>query len=61
VRSTISKGIVTRHLFNLIARQVEEHRLVMWYAPERAYSTAAAAFNLPNATVTRYDGSFFQL
>jgi hypothetical protein len=57
----MSKGVVTRHLFDLIAKQVEDHRLVVWYDPERAYTAAAAAFELPNTTVARYDGSFFQL
>ena len=54
-------GIVTTHLFNLIAKQVEDHRLVVWYDPEQAYATAAAELELPNTTVARYDGSFFQL
>jgi hypothetical protein len=54
-------GIVTAHLFKLIAKQVEDHRLVVWYDPEQAYATAAAELELPNATVARYDGSFFQL
>jgi hypothetical protein len=57
----MSKGVVTRHLFDLIAKQVEDHRLVVWYDPEGAYTAAAAAFELPNTTVARYDGSFFQL
>ncbi len=30
----MSKGVVTRYLFDLIARQVEDHRLVVWYDPE---------------------------
>jgi hypothetical protein len=44
-------GVVTGYLFQLIAKQVEDHRLVLWYDPERAYSEAAAAFDLPNTTV----------
>jgi hypothetical protein len=57
----MSEGVVTRHLFDLIARQVADHRLVVWYDPEKAYTAAAAAFVLPNMTVAHYDGSFFQL
>jgi PglZ domain len=57
----MSEGVVTRHLFDLIARQVADHRLVVWYDPEKAYTAAAAAFDLPNTTVAHYDGSFFQL
>jgi hypothetical protein len=34
-------GIVTEHLISLIAKQVEDRRLVVWYDPERAYTQAA--------------------
>jgi hypothetical protein len=54
-------GIVTSYLFQLIAKQVEDHRLVVWYDPEGVYTAAAAAFELPDTTLARYDGSFFQL
>jgi hypothetical protein len=54
-------GVVTNYLFQLITKQVEDHRLMVWYDPEGAYSAAAAAFDLPNTTVACYDGSFFQL
>jgi hypothetical protein len=54
-------NVVTTQLFNLIAKQVEDHRLVVWYDPEQAYSAAAVELELPNTTVARYDGSFFQL
>lgn len=39
----MSTGVVTSYLSTLIARQVEDHRLVVWYEPEQAYTTAAAA------------------
>jgi hypothetical protein len=52
-------GVVTNYLFQLIAKQVEDHRLVVWYDPERAYTAVAAAFKLSNTTVAQYDGSFF--
>jgi hypothetical protein len=48
-------------LVDLIAKQVEDHRLVIWYDPEQGYSTVAEELELPKTTVTRYDGSFFQL
>ena len=54
-------GIVTTHLFALIAKQVEDHRLVVWYDPEQAYTTVAAALQLPDTTVACYNGNFFQL
>src|SRR5205085_8218618 len=47
--------------FNLIAKQVEDHRLVIWYDPWEVYSTVAEALELPKTTIARYDGSFFQL
>src|SRR2546425_3836404 len=59
MRRTI--GIVPKHLFDLIAKQVEDHRLVVWYDPEQAYAAAAAELQLPNTTVACYNGSFFQL
>jgi hypothetical protein len=34
---------------------------VVWYDPEQAYGAVAAELQLPNATVARYDGSFFKL
>jgi len=46
-------GVVTGYLFQLIAKQVEDHRLVVWYDPERAYTTVAAAFEPPNTSVAR--------
>lgn len=55
------RGVVTEWVQKLIERQVEDHRLVVWYDPERVYADAVAALALPNTTVVRYDGSFFQL
>src|SRR5207237_1959225 len=54
-------GIVTTHLFALIAKQVEENRLVVWYDPEQAYAAATAELQLPNTIVACYNGSFFRL
>ena len=54
-------GVVTESLVQLIAKQVDEKGLVVWYDPEQAYGTAAAELSLPNTTVARYDGSFFKL
>ena len=54
----MSTGVVTTYLNNLIARQVEDHRLVVWYDPEQAYTTAAAALQLPHTTLACYNGSF---
>jgi len=54
-------GVVTKHLFDLVARQVEDHKLVVWYDPERAYGDAVSELELADTTVARYQGSFFQL
>lgn len=54
-------AVVTEYLVQLIAKQVDEKGLVVWYDPEQAYGTAAAELSLPNTTVARYDGSFFRL
>jgi hypothetical protein len=54
-------GVVTEYLTQLLAKQVEDRGLVVWYDPERAYAEAAAALALPKTTVARCDGSFFRL
>ena len=54
-------GVVTEALVQLIAKQVDEKGLVVWYDPEQAYGVAAAQLHLPNTTVARYEGSFFKL
>src|SRR5437868_3224760 len=57
----MSQGIVTKHLIDLIAKQVDDHALVVWYDPEKHYRAVVADLTLPNTTVARYDGSFLQL
>lgn len=54
-------GIVSDHLVSLVAKQVAEHRLVVWYDPGAAYQTVAERLHLPGTTVARYDGSFLKL
>ena len=53
--------VVTDYLFHLIAKQVADYQLVVWYDPERAYADAVAALKIPKTTIARYDGSFFRL
>jgi hypothetical protein len=55
------QGVVTKHLIDLITKQVDDHALVVWYDPERHYRSVAADLTLPNTTVARYDGSFLQV
>lgn len=54
-------AVVTEHLVQLIAKQVDDKGLVVWYDPEEAYGLVAAELHLPNTTVARYAGSFFKL
>ena len=54
-------GAVTDHLLGLVARQVEKDSLVVWYDPDRDYEAAAEAFDLPETTFVKYEGSFLQL
>lgn len=54
-------AVVTEYLTQLIAKQVEDKGLVVWYDPEQAYGSIAETLTLPNTTVARYEGSFFQL
>ncbi len=54
-------AVVTEHLAQLIAKQVDDKGLVVWYDPEQAYGSAAAELTLPKTTVARFDGSFLKL
>ena len=54
-------AVVTEHLIELIAKQVEDRGLVVWYDPERAFASVAAELTISKTTVARYDGSFFRL
>lgn len=54
-------AVVTNYLVNLIARQVDDHGIVVWYDAEGAYAQAAAQLTLPKTTIARYDASFFKL
>jgi hypothetical protein len=60
-KDQLRMGIVTKHLVQLIAKQVEERSLVVWYDPARDYGTVAAELALPDTTVARYEGSFLKL
>lgn len=54
-------AVVTEHLVQLIAKQVDDKGLVVWYDPEQSYVAAAAELKLPKTTVARFDGSFLKL
>ena len=54
-------GKVTDELVALITKQVQDHRLVIWYDPERTYGDVVDQLQLPETTMLRYEGSFFAL
>ena len=37
----MTTGVVSEHLVSLLAKQVEDRGLVVWYDPERAYAHLA--------------------
>lgn len=55
------QGPVTQHLIQLIARQVDDRGLVVWYDPAADYNALAERLEIPGATVARYEGSFLKL
>lgn len=54
-------GLGSDFIRNLIAKQVEDARLVVWYDPEGHYRSLASSLTLPETTIVRYDGSYLQL
>lgn len=54
-------GKVTEELTALVARQVRDHGIVVWYDPEQAYGEVLDHLNLPDTTVVRFTDSFFRL
>jgi hypothetical protein len=54
-------GTVTNYLKKIIARQVGDHRLVVWFDPEGHYTQVTENIELPGTTVACYRGSFFAL
>lgn len=54
-------GIVSEHLVGLIAKQVEENSLVVWYDPCADYRAVAERMEIAGTTIARYDGSFLSL
>ncbi len=57
----MSHGIVTEHLISLIAKQVNDNGLVVWYDPDGEYAEALEALDIQDTAILRYDGSFVQL
>lgn len=54
-------GVVSDHLRRLIAKQVDDHGLVVWYDGDGHYRDFAQVLQLPDTKLVRYDDSFFEL
>src|SRR5712692_8754484 len=54
-------GLVSRAVAELIAKQVQDRSLVVWFDPERHYTDVAQSLALDRTTVIAFDGSFLQL
>ncbi|HEY7420358.1 MAG TPA: PglZ domain-containing protein [Ktedonobacteraceae bacterium] len=54
-------GIVSDYLCDLIARQVNEKGIVVWFDPEGHYRAFVQTLAIPNITIARFEGSFFAL
>jgi len=54
-------GHVSEYIKEMVARQVKDNHLVVWFDPEGIYGDIAKDIEIPNGTVAHYRGSFFEL
>jgi hypothetical protein len=54
-------GVVSEYLVGLVAKQVGDNGLVVWYDPDGHYADVAAGLSLPNTTVLHYVDSYLLL
>lgn len=54
-------GIVSEYVRELIAKQVDDHGLVVWFDPSHDYDKLVAKLAIPHTVVTRFEDSFFAL
>ena len=54
-------GRVSEYIGEMVAKQVKDNHLVVWFDPERIYREIAADLEIPGGTVARYRDSFFEL
>ncbi len=54
-------GRVSEYIGEMVAKQVKDNHLVVWFDPERIYREIAADLEIPGGTVARYRESFFEL
>lgn len=54
-------GIVTNYLITLIKKQVDTHRLILWFDPEKQYEQVITQLALLETRIVRYEESYFAL
>jgi len=54
-------GTFSEYIRNLIAKQVDDNGLVVWYDPDRTYAEVAETLELPDTSILRYEKSFIKL
>ncbi len=54
-------GIVSQYLRELLAKNVKEHGIVVWYDPDKHYQEFVAELEIPDTKIALYRDSFFEL
>ena len=54
-------GKVSDYVMSLIRKQVDDHGIVVWYDPQKAYSSFIRGLTLPETTILTYKDGFFRL
>lgn len=54
-------GTVSHYLRDLIAKQIKEHGIVVWFDPDKRFATFIHELGIPDTKVFCYEGSFFAL
>jgi hypothetical protein len=54
-------GTISEYIRNMIAKQVDDNGLVVWYDPDRSYTEVAEVLELIDTIVLRYEKSFIEL
>ncbi len=52
---------VSDELIGLLKKQIQDHGIVVWYDPEGHYTRLVGRLEIPETTILRYEGSFFEL
>jgi len=52
---------VSDELIVLLKKQLQDHGIVVWYDPEGHYVQFVERLEIPETTILRYEGSFFEL